>query len=142
MIKWCSSFWKQRKTRLADCIWILSVIRNAATFQKERIAWGQMAFRWERRSLRLPEPRAQPSAAALLTPINPFCHYIILNLKWYYSISIPGRFGPGSKKRAPRPMRSEPSSSSPASPYRPLRDLPLKRAEAPKGMCGMIAFHW
>ena len=28
-------------------------------------------------------PRAQPSAAALLTPKNPFCHCIILNLKWY-----------------------------------------------------------
>ena len=27
---------------------------------------------------------AQPSAAALLTPKNPFCHCIILNLKWYY----------------------------------------------------------
>ena len=26
---------------------------------------------------------AQPSAAALLTPKNPFCHCIILNLKWY-----------------------------------------------------------
>ena len=26
---------------------------------------------------------AQPSAAALLTPQNPFCHCIILNLKWY-----------------------------------------------------------
>ena len=59
MIKWCSSFWKQR------------------------IALGQMAFRRERRSLRLPGPRAQPSAAALLTPKNPFCHCIILNLKWY-----------------------------------------------------------
>ena len=26
---------------------------------------------------------AQPSAAALLTPKNPFCHCIILILKWY-----------------------------------------------------------
>ena len=83
MIKWCSSFWKQRKARLPDCIRILSVRRNAATFQKERIALGQMAFRRERRSLRLPGPRAQPSAAALLTPKNPFCHFINLNLKWY-----------------------------------------------------------
>ena len=41
--------------------------------------WGR-----ERRSLRLPGPRTQPSAAALLTPKNPFCHCIILNLKWYY----------------------------------------------------------
>ena len=47
------------------------------------MALGQMAFRRERRSLRLPGPRAQPSAAALLTPKNPFCHFIILNLKWY-----------------------------------------------------------
>ena len=30
MIKWCSSFWKQRKARLPDCIRILSVRRNAA----------------------------------------------------------------------------------------------------------------
>ena len=44
MIKWCSSFWKQRKARLPDCIRILSVRRNAAIFQKERIALGQMAF--------------------------------------------------------------------------------------------------
>ena len=83
IIKWCSSFWKQRKARLADSIWILSISRNAATFQKERIALGQMALGRERRSLRLPGPRAQPSAAALFTPKNPFCHYIILNLKWY-----------------------------------------------------------
>ena len=63
MIKWCSSFWKQRKARLPDSIRIHSVRRNAATFQKERIALGQMAFRRERRSLRLPGPRpnqAQP----------------------------------------------------------------------------------
>ena len=44
---------------------------------------GQMAFRRERRSLHLPGPRAQPSAAALLTPKNPFCHCIIIILKWY-----------------------------------------------------------
>ena len=78
MIKWCSTFWKQRKARLPDCIRILSVRRDAATFQKERIALGQMAFRRERRSLRLPGPRAQPSAAALLTPkksILPFYHF-------------------------------------------------------------------
>ena len=37
MIKWCSSFWKQRKARLPDCIRILPVRRNAAIFQKERI---------------------------------------------------------------------------------------------------------
>ena len=30
---------------------------------------------------------AQPSAAALLTPKNPFCHCIILILKWYKSIT-------------------------------------------------------
>ena len=88
MIKWCSSFWKQRKARLPDSIRILSVRRNAATFQKERMALGQMAFRRERRSLRLPGPRAQPSAAALLTPKNPFCHFIILNLKWYKGVDI------------------------------------------------------
>ena len=90
MIKWCSSFWKQRKARLPDSIRILSVRRNAATFQKERIALGQMAFRRERRSLRLPGPRAQPSAAALLTPKNPFYHFIILNLKWYKMTVSPG----------------------------------------------------
>ena len=32
IIKWCSSFWKQRKARLPDCIRILSVRRNAAPF--------------------------------------------------------------------------------------------------------------
>ena len=88
MIKWCSSFWKQRKARLPDSIRILSVRRNAATFQKERIALGQMAFRREQRSLRLPGPRAQPSAAALFTPKNPFCHFIILS---NYSGSLEGR---------------------------------------------------
>ena len=44
---------------------------------------------WKQRSLRLPGPRAQPSAAALLTPKNPFCHFIILNLKWYYTEFLP-----------------------------------------------------
>ena len=31
---------------------------------------------------------AQPSAAALLTPKNPFCHCIILILKWYNSLKF------------------------------------------------------
>ena len=73
----------QRKARLPDSIRIHSGRRNAATFQRERILLGLMAYWRERRSLRLPGPKAQPSAAALLTPKNPFCHYIISKLKWY-----------------------------------------------------------
>ena len=77
MIKWCSSFWKQRKARLPDCIRILSVRRNAAIFQKERIALGQMAFRRERRSLRLPGPRGPTKRSRLAhaqKSILPFYH--------------------------------------------------------------------
>ena len=133
MIKWCSSFWKQRKARLPDCIRILSVRRNAATFQKERIALGQMAFRRERRSLRLPGPRAQPSAAALLTPKNPFCHFIILNLKWYKY--YPSPFTQDLLKIS-FPAQDESSantSSEPSDPLLEFRDDPIKLARGERG---------
>jgi N-acetylated-alpha-linked acidic dipeptidase len=90
MTKWCSSIWKQRKARLPDCIQILPVRRNAATFQKERIPSGQMAFWRERRSLSLPGPRPNqaqpPSSFAKQASLDTCSHQkSILPLHHFYS---------------------------------------------------------
>ena len=93
MRTWCRSFWKQRKARLPDSIQILPVRRNAATFQKERIPLGQMAFVAGPAFSALARASVHPSAAAfqlrqgfeghVLTPKNPFCLVRILNEKRY-----------------------------------------------------------